>query len=57
MASQPELKLGSITEIWKSKTDWLQFCQYLDTSMEPEGMILKLLLLFSNKKTRLLDFH
>ena len=33
----PELKLGTITAIWKSKSEWLNFCQYLDT-MEPEGM-------------------
>lgn len=32
----PELKLGSITEIWKIKSEWLKYCEFLDT-MEPEG--------------------
>ena len=32
-----ELKLGSITEIWKSGTEWTKYCQYLDT-MEPEAI-------------------
>ena len=31
-----ELRLGSITGIWKSRPDWSQFRQYLET-MEPEG--------------------
>jgi len=32
-----ELKLGSITEIWKSGVEWTKYHQYLDT-MEPEGL-------------------
>ena len=33
---EDELKLGSITEVWKSRDQWLKYCQYLD-SMTPEG--------------------
>ena len=33
---EAELKLGSITEIWRSSSEWLRYCQHLDT-MEPEG--------------------
>ena len=35
--SSSELKLGSITEIWQSRNEWLKFCQFLDNTMEPEG--------------------
>ena len=33
---EDELKLGSITEVWQSRDQWLKYCQYLD-SMTPEG--------------------
>ena len=36
MEQSVELRLGSITGIWKSRPDWLLFREYLDT-MEPEG--------------------
>ena len=32
-----ELKLGSITEIWKSGPEWAKYSAYLDT-MEPEAI-------------------
>ena len=35
--SKSELKLGSITEVWKSPSEWSKFCQFLD-KMEPEGL-------------------
>ena len=31
-----DLKMGSITEIWKNTAEWEKFCHFLDTS-EPEG--------------------
>ena len=35
-SNNSELKLGSIGEIWKSREEWLKYCQYLD-KMTPEG--------------------
>lgn len=32
-----DLKLGSITEVWKSETQWKKFCQFLEEKMDPEG--------------------
>ena len=32
-----DLKLGSISEIWKSGAEWTRYSQHLDT-MEPEGI-------------------
>ena len=34
--AEDDLKLGSITEVWSSRDQWLKYCQYLD-KMTPEG--------------------
>ena len=45
-SKEDDLKLGSITEVWTSREQWLKYCQYLDNmaaeAYDSEGVPIKL---------------